>query len=166
MTEQTDKFILDKSVWTQDDFSEMGWHDSNIYGFIIEKSEEDYSSDLLLDIDYIFKWVKPVPPAQTFTFWVSPCTLVFKNCFDLQIDLDANGYSLDSLEIADLYLKTKSEQENNVFVYEWTIELQQGQINLKSLGFDQIVRQNPLLVQGQVLSLLERGGINFSRNPI
>ena len=166
MTEQTDKFILDKSVWTQDDYSEMGWHDSNIYGFIIEKSEEDYSSDLLLDIDYIFKWVKPVPPGQTFTFWISPCTLVFKNCFDLQIDLDANGYSLDSLEIADLYLKTKTEQENNVFVYEWTIELQQGKINLKSLGFDQIVRQNPLLVQGQVLSLLERGGINFRRNPI
>jgi hypothetical protein len=25
-----DNFMLDKSIWTQDDFEMMGWHDANI----------------------------------------------------------------------------------------------------------------------------------------
>ncbi len=165
MTEQTKIFKLEKSIWTHDDFEEMGWHDSNIYGLTIEKSEENWSADFLLDIDYIFKWVQPIPPAQTFTFWVAPCTLIFKECFDLHIDFKTDGGCLDLMEIADLYLKSKTEQEKNKFVYEWIIELQQGQISLKSIGLEQIVRQQPQYVHGQTLGFDERGKINFSRNP-
>jgi hypothetical protein len=143
----------------------MGWHDANIYGMTIEKSIESWSADFLLDIDYIFKWVHPVPPAQAFTFWVAPCTLIFKECFDLHIDFHTNGNCLDLMEIADLYLKRKVKQETNKFVYEWTIELQQGQIILKSYGLEQIVRHKPYLVPEQVLSLDERGGISFGRTP-
>lgn len=165
MTEHTDKFILDKSVWTQDDFEIMGWHDANIYGMITENSEDHWTADYLLDIDYIFKWVHPIAPAPTFTFWVAPCTLVFKECFDLHIDIKTDGGCLDLMEIAALHLKSKTEQEKNKFVYEWIIELQQGQIALKSYGFKQIVRQQPKHVESQVLTLHERGGINFGRKP-
>jgi len=165
MTEQTEIFKLDKSIWTHDDFDEMGWHDSNIYGFTIQKNEENWTADFLLDIDYIFKWVQPVPPAQTFTFWIAPCTLIFKECFDLHIDFKTDGGCLDLMEVADLYLKSKVEQEKNKFVYEWVIELQQGVINLKSYGLEQIVRQNPSQRKQQILSLEERGGINFGRIP-
>ena len=161
MTEQTEIFELDKSIWTHDDFEEMGWHDANIYGLTIERNEDDFTTDFLLDIDYIFKWVHPIPPIQTFTFWVAPCTLIFKQCFDLQIDFKTNGGCLDLMEVADLYLESKFEQEKNKFVYEWTIELQQGQISLKSYGLEQIVRQKPLHVERQVLTLDERKGINF-----
>ncbi|MDA3614338.1 hypothetical protein [Polluticaenibacter yanchengensis] len=165
MTEQSDKFILDKNIWTQDDFEIMGWHDANVYGLTIERSEDNWTADFLLDIDYIFKWVHPIPPAQAFTFWVAPCTLIFRDCFDLHIDFRTYGGCLDLLEIADLYLKSKTEQEKNMFVYEWTIELQQGQITLKSYGLEQIVRQQPKHVNGQVLTLNERDGINFGRKP-
>ncbi len=165
MKEQTTKFVLEKSVWTHDDFEIMGWHDASIYGLTIEKNEENWTADFLLDIDYIFKWVHPIPPAKTFTFWVAPCTLIFNGCFDLHIDFKTNGGSLDLMEVADLYLKSKVEQEKNKFVYEWTIELQQGQIALKSYGLEQIVRQQPQHVQGQVLTLDERGGVSFVRKP-
>jgi len=165
MLEETEIFELDKSIWTHDDYEEMGWHDANIYGLTIEKNKDNWTSDFLLDIDYIFKWVHPSPPLQTFTFWVAPCTLIFKECFDLHIDFKTDGGSLDLMEIADLYMKGKVEQETNRFVYEWGIELQQGFINLKSYGLEQIVRQKPQHVQGQALSLDERGGINFGRRP-
>jgi hypothetical protein len=165
MTEQTEIFKLDKSIWTHNDFEEMGWHDSNIYGLTIEKSEDNWTADLLLDLDYIFKWVHPIPPEQTFTFWVAPCTLIFKECFDLQIDFKTDGGCLDLMEIADLHLKSKIERGTNKFVYEWKIELQQGQINLKSYGLEQIVRQYPKHVKEQVLTLNERGGVNFERIP-
>ena len=44
----------------------MSWHDSNIYGLTIERNEDNFTTDFLLDIDYIFKWVHPIPPTQTF----------------------------------------------------------------------------------------------------
>lgn len=165
MKEQTETYKLDKSTWTHDDYEEMGWHDANIYGMTIEKSDDNWTADFLLDIDYIFKWIHPIPPAQTFTFWVAPCTLIFKECFDLNIDIKTGGGGLDLLEIADLYLKSKTEQEKNMFVYEWIIELQQGQITLKSYGLEQIVRKHPKHGTEQVLTLDERGGINFGRKP-
>jgi hypothetical protein len=143
----------------------MGWHDSYIYGLTIEKGENNWTADLLFDIDYIFKWIHPVPPVQTFTFWIAPCTLIFKETFDLQMNFAADGGCLDFLEIADHYLTRKTEQEKNKYIYEWTIELQQGQIMLKSYGFEQIVRQRPIHVGQQILTLEERGGISFSRKP-
>jgi hypothetical protein len=165
MNEQTEIFKLDKSIWTQADFEEMCWHDVKIYGLTIEKSEDNWTADFVLDIDYIFKWVKPIPPKHTYTFWVAPCTLIFKECFDLHIDIKTDGSGLDLIEIADLNLKSKIEQEKNKFVYEWTIELQAGKISLKSYGLTQIVRKQPSHVQGQVLFLDKRGGINFGRKP-
>lgn len=165
MTEQAEIFKLDKSIWTHNDFEEMGWHDASIYGLNIEKGAETWTADFLLDIDYIFNWVHPIPPAKTFTFWVAPCTLIFKECFDLHIDFKTDGGCLDLIEIADLYLKRKVEQEKNKFVYEWIIELQLGQITLKSYGLEQIVRKEPTHVQGQTLSLEERQGISFGRIP-
>ena len=157
-------YTLDKEIWTHEDFEEMGWHDANIYGMTIENNDDNWAADFLLDIDYIFQWVHPVPPADFFTFWVAPCTLIFKNCSDLLIDIDTSGMRLDYLmEIDYLNLKSKVEQEKNKFVFEWTIELQIGQIELKSCGFEQIVRRKPIHVRKQRLSLEERGGINFGR---
>ena len=156
-------YTLDKGIWTHDDFEEMGWHDANIYGMTIENSDNNWAADFLLDLDYIFQWVHPIPPAEYFTFWVAPCTLIFKNCFDLYINIESYGSALDLIEIDDLILKSKVEQEKNKFVFEWAIELQSGQIELKSYGFEQVVRQKPIHVRRQSLSLEERGGINFRR---
>ena len=155
------EYILEKPVWNEDDYEVMGWHDASIYGIVIENKPESFSSNLLLDIDYIFKWVNPIPPDDYFTFWVAPCTLVFKEAFNLIIDIDYRDYMLYPCEIADLYLVSKIEQSNNVFVYEWNIELQQGSIRLKSVGFEQIVKKYPMHVRGQLLDIDQRGGINF-----
>ncbi len=158
-----DKIEIEKKIWTQDDFEVMSWHDSNIYGLTIGRGEDSCNADLLFDIDYIFKWIHPVPPAQTFTFHVAPCTLIFKKAFDLQMNFTSDGSALDLLEIADLHLTGKTEQEKNKYIYEWTIELQKGKIKLKSYGFEQIVRVMPIHTSRQILTLEERGGISFSR---
>ena len=163
MIEDIKDFSLEKRIWTHDDFELMGWHDSNIYALSIAKTEDAWATDLLLDLDYIFKWVNPTPPDHAFTFWVAPCTLIFNQCFDVHIDFKTDGGFLDSMEVDRLWLKSKVEQEKNKFVYDWMIELQQGQIGLKSYGFEQVVKQRPQHVKRQVLSLDERGGINFER---
>ena len=158
-----EQYILEKSIWTQDDFAVMGWHDANIYGMVIEKGEELWQGNLIFDIDYIFEWVHPVPPQKYFSFWVAPCTLIFKEVFDLKMDVDYRGNTLDLLEISGLTLVSKHEKAAGAVIYEWQLELQNGDIRFKSLGFEQIVRKAPIYTNGQVLSLEERGGISFSK---
>lgn len=161
-----EQYILEKSIWTQDDFEMMGWHDVRIYGMVIEKLEEAWQGNLIFDIDYIFKWVHPVAPQKYFSFWISPCTLIFKDVYDVKIDIDYRGGAFDLWEISDLDLISKYEQETGAIIYEWQMGLQEGNIRFKSLGFEQIVRKSPIYTNGLVLSLEERGGISFSNRKI
>lgn len=165
MTENQNIFTLDKNIWTQDDYEQMGWHDCSIYGLTFLPVDEIGTTNLVFDIDYIFKWVNPIKPGQTFSFWVSPCTLVFKDAFALTMNVDRRGGTTDMLEIADLYLVGKVEQGTNQRIYEWSIDLQEGNISFKSSGFEQIVRQKPLFTDGQFLTLDKRNGISFSQTP-
>lgn len=163
MTTESAIFNLDKPIWTQDDYGQMGWHDCTIYGLTFLPVDENGATDLVFDIDYIFKWVNPSKPGQPLSFWVSPCTLVFKSAFALTMNIDRRGGTTDMLEVADLYLVDKVEQEANKWIYEWVIELQEGKIHFKSSGFDQIVRQQPIFTKSQCLTLEERNGISFSQ---
>lgn len=165
MSSPIDQFELVKNIWTQDDFEQMGWHDANIYGLTFEKKEGAWSADLLFDIDYIFQWVQNEQPEKAFTFWVAPCTLIFKEAFALSIDLNTLDYALEGLEIADLYLIKKEDHGNGSITYHWKMELQTGNIEFQSQGFSQIVRQKPLHISGQSLELEQRGGVNFGRIP-
>ena len=158
-------YYLHKAVWTQKDYQQMGWHDSTIYGWIFKPTENGFSSDIVFDMDYIFQWVDPVAPKRNFSFWVAPCSLVFKNTFSLTINIDRRGGTTDMLEVADLYLVDKVEEEVNKWMYEWTIDLQEGRINFKSTGFDQVVRQQPVFTDAQCLTLEQRKGISFDLTP-
>ncbi len=46
------QYILEKSIWTDLDFENMGWHDSRIHSVAFGENFE-----LIFDIDYIFKWL-------------------------------------------------------------------------------------------------------------
>lgn len=155
--------ILEKSVWTHEDFNSMGWHDAAIYGMAFEKID-DFRTDLLLDIDYIFAWVNPIPPSNTYTFWVSPCTLIFKDIRDFKIEYQKDEY-LDDIEIADINMICKPCPDKKIFYYEWNLDLHIGKITLKSEGYMQIVKQLPAHVTGQKITMQQRGGINFSKKP-
>ena len=157
------QYILEKSIWTQDDFDDMGWHDANIYGMIIERGKEPWQGNLIFDIDYIFEWIHPVPPQKYFSFWVAPCTLIFKEVYELRIDIDQQGNTLDLFDFDDITMLSKKELDNGSTIYEWLLELHIGDIQFKSLGFDQIIRKAPIYTNSQVLSLEERGGISFSK---
>lgn len=165
MTLNQEIFRLDKFIWTQDDYEQMGWHDCSIYGLTFLPIDEQGTTNLLFDIDYIFKWVNPNKSGQPFSFWISPCTLIFKDAFALTINIDKRGGTTDMFEIADLYLVDKIEQEKNKWIYEWAIDLQEGYIKFKSSGFDQIVRLKPIFTNGQSLTLKERNGISFHQTP-
>lgn len=126
-------YKLEKTIWTEQDYEQMGWHDASIYGFIFQSDNIDSATtDLIFDIDYIFKWVQPVPPKVKFSFWLAPCTLKFENTFALTIDIDRRGGLTDMLELADIHLLAKTQEKENKWIYEWEIELQDGRIAFRS----------------------------------
>jgi hypothetical protein len=75
MSSSDQSLTLDKTVWTDQDFDHMGWHDVRIHSMAFRLD----AFELYFDIDYPFAWVDPEPPSNSYTFWVSPCTWVFSN---------------------------------------------------------------------------------------
>jgi hypothetical protein len=55
---------------------------------------------VLIDLDYIVRWVDPAFGRQHFSFWIAPATLVFDEAWDITAELDPGN---DLLEIADLH---------------------------------------------------------------
>jgi hypothetical protein len=43
----TDKYELEKWLWTESDFEMMGWHDSRVYAISFSPEQ----SEIILDID-------------------------------------------------------------------------------------------------------------------
>lgn len=167
MSQKIEKYKLEKSIWNDEDFSQMGWHDCLIHSFAtrIFDEKEPWKNEFLLDVDYIFKWNQPIPPSSYFTFWISPCTLIFENFYDLIIEIDTS-YAFPFAQIMGLNRKEIKNEINGLIYYEWKIELENGLISLKSENFQQIVRKKPIYSKGQWLSFEERKGFSFDKKPI
>ena len=114
-----------------------------------------------MDIDYIFKWMEA---GKKYKFWVSPCTLVFENAYDIIIDIESSSGGLD---IDDIIRDNPQKPKNADFIkreteFDWIVETQQGAISFKSVCFKQYVRQTPKLLNSQFIGLTDRGGVSFS----
>ncbi|MEP2510417.1 MAG: hypothetical protein ABJH72_13725 [Reichenbachiella sp.] len=146
---------IEKLIWNQDDFDQMGWHDSHVYALAFKNE----NFELIFDLDYITEWVHPNETETYFKFWVAPTTLVFKNVHSLNIDLD------DSLEILieeikrDNPVKAINAQQ---LEYDWRIETSNGLISFKSVGYVQFIRELPELISTQKIGLEKRGGLSFA----
>lgn len=157
-----DDYTLEKTVWDDGDFDQMGWHDATIHGMAFGPGD----FELCLDVDYIFKWVHPPEGEEHFRFWVCPCTIVFENVYDLQ--LQADPYGGPSLSIDEVARTDPRRPKNAEFVgreaeWLWTIACHHGEIAFRAVGFRQYVRRAPILSQSQALTLADRGGYCFDR---
>jgi len=135
-----------KEIWTEQDFEQMGWHDSHVYNVSFPNKELEFC----LDIDYLFKWVLDSSKTNLYKFWVSPCVLVFFNVSNLKISIEfKDSIGLDILDInrneSFLYLEKK------ITFWNFEILTDKGTISFESSGYKQIVRKQPILNQSQVL---------------
>lgn len=142
------KYKLEKRIWTDKDFDNMGWHDNQIYQVRLTK-------DLEFDIDYILQWNQPDLDGLPFTFWIAPATLVFEKVEGLTFELATNfGFELEIESIE----RPGMENDNR-----WTILTQQGSFQFFCKGFQQFIRQDPFFEFGQVISNNKRGGCSLER---
>jgi hypothetical protein len=143
-------YKLEKWIWSNNDFEEMGWHDCPIYAL-------KFDDKVSFDIDYIFKWNEPEISGMSYTFWISPVTLIFDN-----VTLFKVNFIMDLVNGLEIYGISKSEIDNST---EWIIETQEGSMTIHSDSFQQIVRRKPTLQFSQFIPVEERGNEHFSNIP-
>ena len=158
----SESYTPDKLIWTESDFEIMGWHDCHIHAIAFDELSEKF--ELVLDLDYIFKWIDPIAPQKNYSFWIAPCTLIFENVHSLSLDLQSvDGLEIDNVSRANVRVPRNSEFIHRDKEWDWTIECQEGTITFCSVGFKQFVRSPPVRNDAQSLSLAERGGRSFER---
>jgi hypothetical protein len=159
----SETYRLEKSLWTEADFENMGWHDVVVHALAFDT--ERY--ELLLDIDYIFAWVDPSPPAQHFSFWIAPCTLVFRDVWEMNIRYEASlGLQLQGITPSEPRVRPHPLAAGRKEERRWTLDGNEGEISFWSTGYAQFTRRLPTHHVRQSLSLSERGGISFEQVEI
>jgi len=141
-------YNLEKRIWTDIDFDDMGWHDNHIYKIRM-------AEDLEMDIDYILQWNKPDIEGLPFTFWIAPATLIFKRVKDLIFDFNT-GLN-DPFEIEEI---ERTEIENKS---KWTIICRQADIQFTCDGYEQFIRQEPFFEFEQTIPYVRRYGYSLER---
>lgn len=150
---------LEKAVWTDADFDTMGWHDATVHALAFHEDEHD--ARLLVDLDYIVRWIHPEPPAEHFTFLVAPATLVFENVWDLQGEL---GAQRTLLQIQDIHRReAENDRQRTAGVQPWVVEGHDFELTLLATSFRQHFRGRPVHTASQRLELDARGGISFEQ---
>jgi hypothetical protein len=158
----TQPFTLEKPVWTEADFEQMGWHDVHIHAVAFRPE----ISELWLDIDYIFTWVDPRGAETHYSFWVAPATLVFTNVHSLRLDVESldGDLSLQGIERSEPTAARNAEYLAKKTEWLWLLDCNEGEVAFHSVGFSQFTRRPPVLLQTRQLTLEERGGISFATN--
>lgn len=153
-----------KWIWTDRDFPELDFHMVEIRGIGFVNDFPD-RLELLLDLDYIVKWVTKNLPGSPIEFWVSPTTLVFKDVFDLKMSVDATQPSLQ----IDYLDRKERLLASGMKTFDWRIDFQDaesGAIQFVSTGFNMFIRKRPLLLASRpYLDWSTRGGFSFERKP-
>jgi hypothetical protein len=157
---------LTKSAWSDADFDAMGWHDVTVHGLAVQPgtSRERPQPRLLLDLDYVVRWVQPVAPEQHFTFWIAPATLVFEDVWDIEGDLDFRGVALQ-FDIDHIHRSTPGSPEGGPLHRhdpQWRIEGHYFELTFRASGFRQYLRQPPRHSPGLALSHSDRGALSFA----
>lgn len=149
---------LDKAVWTQDDFPVMGWHDATVHAIGFDE-DQLWAERLLLDLDYIVKWIEPAPPDENFSFLVAPATLVFEAVGVIEAELLPDRLLLT---IDDIHRESESDKEPDADC-NWVIDGHDFHIRFSARGFHQHFRSAPINAgQSRRLTLRQRGGLSFS----
>lgn len=158
-----EQYILDKAIWTINDFEDLNWHDANIHAISIrEDIQFAETCDLLFDIDYILQWLDS---GAYYSFWIIPCTLMFKRVYDLTLNIDNSGMTTTKLEIDTIEMVNMGEVDGQN-MYQFNIELQRGDIFFECRDMQLVARMKPICRKYQKLNIEERNGISFDVKSI
>ncbi len=150
-----------KPTHTESDFDELSWHDNSIHGVefrIGDHDIEDWTSDLVFDIDFIVEWVCGVDRHPKFK--VAPATLSFHDVTDLNMNVKSldNGFQVSIRNFSIDKIERERIKNQKICLdrpyYRWRILLcdpPDGEISFGASGFTQQLRRAPILSDAQTL---------------
>ena len=143
--------------WTTEDFEELSWHDCSVHGLsIVGGDDESGAGELVLDLDFIVEWVRV--GAEQLRFWVAPATLTFHGVHELKIAIDYAGAAMTPFSLGHIG-RDGVVQPDGVSFQQWRLEVCwpfNSSITFVGSGFTQVLRREPLLVDGQRLTVAQR----------
>jgi hypothetical protein len=151
---------------TDAQFDRVSWHDCHIWSIEVragDPDQDDWTSELAFDIDFIAEWICGVD--ATAQFRVAPATLTFHGVTDPRIGVDwgASGFQAAVHPMSIDAIDRERIADQKVFLdrpyYRWTIRLNwpdAGEISFGAFGFTQNLRAQPILTGQQCLSFRER----------
>lgn len=149
--------------WHTEDFDSLSWHDVHVHGFkFIDFDEDEGTTELILDIDYILKWKKV---GNNFHFTVCRAELKFHKVFGLKFELDYKTptagmcpFSIDGIERKPLEFSTGYKSFSWSILINWP----RGFVEFESPGFTQSLVGKPVIQEHQSLSSEQRENTNES----
>lgn len=147
---------MNKKLLTYDD---INFHDCLMYSFGFDS--DNY--ELLFDIDLILEWHTDKPKWR---FSVCPVTIVFKNVYDIEMDINSNTQLImdDIIKSNPQTPKNINYLPTNTLEYDWYFDLiVGGEIRFKSIGMTMYQRKEEIITSNQTLTLEERGGFSLNK---
>lgn len=142
------------------EFDPWTWHDSEIHGihFVLgDTSNDDWTSELVLDIDVIVEWVQCGPAL----FRVAPAALTFHDVTDFKVNFSgaSSGYQVALTRPSIIETKRERIKDQKICLdrpyYAWKFALscmgQAGEMCFGASDFDQVFRAEPVLIDEQCL---------------
>jgi hypothetical protein len=160
---------------TDSDFDGLSWHDCHLWGLSIgagDPDRGDWTSDLIIDLDFIVEWVCGVD--KTFQFRVAPATLTFHGVTDLRIGVECGDSALQAAihPMSIDRIAREQVEHQKVFLdrryYRWRILFNWpagGEIAFGAVGFTQRLRAAPLISPRQQLSRHQRAISSSAAHP-
>ena len=144
--------------WRNEDFDSLSWHDVHVHGLRFASFNEDEgSTELVLDIDFILKWEDSAPDIL---FTICPAELTFHGVFGLKFELDYAApsagmcpFSIDGIQREPL------ESPNGFKSFRWRLPINwpHGMLEFEAPAFTQTLTGKPIVKTGsQSLSPAER----------
>lgn len=157
---------MTKLTYTGEDMGGLSLHDNPVYGLYFSVGDvdlEDWTSDLVLDIDYIVEWICGARGGAHFL--ISPATLKFHDVTDLKIDIDwgeiGHRAYVHEVTIDSLTRERVVVQGINLPYpyYRWRIDAnwpRGGEITFGAKDFTLILRAEPVDCDQQRISPAQR----------
>lgn len=150
---------------TDADFESLSWHDCHLWAIrfdVGDPDEGDWTSDLILDIDFIVEWL--CPSADRYAFRVAPATIAFEGVTDphIMIKWATTGFQGSLHPVSIDGISRERVRDQKVYLdrtyYSWRIALNwpKGEINFGAVSFTQTLLAEPIVVDRQHLTRAER----------
>jgi hypothetical protein len=152
---------------TPDDFERLSWQDCHIWRIEFrtgDPAENDWTSDLILGIDYIVDWTRGTDQQRTFR--IAPALLVFHDVTAPRVGVDwgANGESAPVHDAVIHTIERALDEEAGLAVpyYRWLIRLTLppgGELSFRATGFTQTLLCEPVHSTLRSLSTRRRSSL-------